>query len=87
MTVEEIKRISDKYNELDKLIYEYYIDRLKEKYDNATINRCQYKKWYFSKNWDNEICITYLNPSCEYDNIYFIYLTFEELEKYSEDKL
>lgn len=84
MTIQEIKQISDKYNELDKLIYEYFIDRLKEKYDNNAINRCQYKMWDFSKKWDNEICITYLNPSLEYD---VMYLTFEELEKYSEDKL
>lgn len=84
MTVQEIKQISDNYNELDKLIYNYFFDKITENYDIDNVKRCQYKIWNFSKKWDNEICITYLNPSLEYD---VMYLTFEELESYSKNIL
>ena len=77
MTVEEIKRISDKYNELDKLIYEYC--------ENLNITDFSYIiYWNFSNTFTNEIKIEYRN-NVGYNNSLFI--TFEELEKYSEDKL
>lgn len=77
MTVEEIKRISDKYNELDKLIYEYC--------ENLNITDFSYIiYWSFSTIYSNEIKVEYRN-NVGYNNSIFI--TFEELEKYSEDKL
>lgn len=77
MTVEEIKRISNKYNELDKLIYEYC--------ENLNITDFSYIiYWVFSTKYSNEIKVEYRNTA-GYNNSIFI--TFEELEKYSEDKL
>jgi hypothetical protein len=77
MTTEEIKRISDKYNELDKLIYEYC--------ENLNITDFSYIiYWVFSTIYSNEIKVEYRN-NVGYNNSIFI--TFEELEKYSEDKL
>lgn len=77
MTTEEIKRISNKYNELDKLIYEYC--------ENLNLNDFSYIiYWSFSTIYSNEIKIEYRN-NVGYNNSIFI--TFEELEKYSEDKL
>lgn len=77
MTVKEIKRISDKYNELDKLIYEYC--------ENLNITDFLYiVYWRFSTIYSNEIRVEYSNNKC-YNNSLII--TFEELEKYSEDKL
>jgi hypothetical protein len=77
MTVEEIKRISDKYNELDKLIYEYC--------ENLNITDFSYIiYWSFSTKYSNKIKVEYRN-NVGYNNSVFI--TFEELEKYSEDKL
>lgn len=77
MKTEEIKRISDKYNELDKLIYEYC--------ENLNITDFSYIiYWSFSTIYSNEIKVEYRN-NVGYNNSIFI--TFEELEKYSEDKL
>ena len=77
MTTEEIKRISDKYNELDKLIYEYC--------ENLNITDFSYIiYWVFSTKYSNEIKVEYRN-TIGYNNSIFI--TFEELEKYSENKL
>ena len=77
MTVEEIKRISNKYNELDKLIYEYC-----EKLNIQDFSYIIY--WCFSTVYSNEIKVEYRN-NVGYNNSVFI--TFEELEKYSENKL
>lgn len=77
MTVEEIKRISDKYNELDELIYEYC-----EKLNIIDFSYIIY--WNFSTIYSNEIKVEYRN-NADYNNSLFI--TFEELEKYSENKL
>ena len=77
MTTEEIKRISDKYNELDKLIYEYC-----EKLNITDFSYIIY--WNFSTMYSNEIKVEYRN-NVGYNNSLFI--TFEELEKYSKDKL
>lgn len=77
MTVEEIKRINDKYNKLDKLIYEYC--------KSLNITDFSYiAHWRFSTIYSNEIKIEYTNHE-GYNNSLII--TFEELEKYSEDKL
>lgn len=77
MTVEEIKRINDKYNELNKLIYEYC--------ENLNITDFSYiVYWRFSTIYSNEIKVEYTNNE-GYNSSLFI--TAEELEKYSEDKL
>lgn len=77
MTVEEIKRISDKYNELDKLIYEYC--------ENLNITDFSYIiYWSFSTVYSNEIKVEYRNHVGTNSSVF---ITFEELEKYSEDKL
>lgn len=77
MTAEEIKRISDKYNELNKLIHEYC--------ENLNITDFSYiVYWKFSTIYSNEIKIEYTNNE-GYNNSLII--TAEELENYSEDKL
>lgn len=77
MTTEEIKRISDKYNELDKLIYEYC-----ENLNIADFSYIIY--WSFSTKYSNEIKVEYRNNVGHNSSLF---ITFEELEKYSEDKL
>ena len=77
MTTEEIKRISDKYNELDKLVYEYC--------ENLNITDFSYIiYWSFSTVYSNEIKVEYRNNVGTNNSIF---ITFEELEKYSENKL
>ena len=77
MTVEEIKQISDKYNELNKLIYEYC-----EKLNITDFSYMVY--WRFSTIYFNKIKVEYTNHE-GYNNSLII--TFEELEKYYKNKV
>ena len=77
MTVKEIKQISDKYKELDKLIYKYC--------ENLNITDFSYiVYWRFSITYSNEIKVEYTNKEGYNNSLSF---TFEELEKYSENIL
>lgn len=84
MIVEEIKRIRDSYKSLDTLICEYFNYYIKENYDINSVPYYQFKSWKYGRVWDNDIVIYYNDSdleSCEMD------VTFEELEKYSENYL
>lgn len=84
MTVEEIKRIRDSYKSLDTLICEYFNYYIRENYGINSVPYYQFKSWKYGRVWDNEIVIYYNDSNhdfCEID------VTFEELEKYSENYL
>lgn len=82
MTVEEIKRIRDSYNTLDKLVCEYFNHYIGEKYGINNVLYYQFKSWASGALWDNDIAIYYTDPDLESQEMY---VTFEELEKYSEN--
>lgn len=84
MTVEEIKRIRDSYKSLDTLVCEYFNYYIKENYDINSVPYYQFKSWKYGRVWDNDIVIYYTNMT---SHICEIYVTFEELEKYSENYL
>lgn len=77
MTVQEIKQISDKYNELNKLIHEYC-----EKLNITDFSYIIYWRFLTGK-YSNEIKVEYRN-TMGYNSS--LSITFEELEKYYENK-
>lgn len=81
MTTEEIKRIRDSYKSLDTLVCEYFNYYIKENYDINSVLHYQFKSWKYGRVWDNDIVIYYTNPTSE---LCEMYVTFEELENYSE---
>lgn len=84
MTVEEIKRIRDSYNTLDKLVCEYFNHYISENYGINNVLYYQFKSWASGPLWDNDIVIYYTDLDLESREMY---VTFEELEKYSENYL
>lgn len=78
MTVDNIKNFREQHDKFRDLVVNYFEHEIQHK-DNWYLY--QFKSWKFGKTWDNEIIIYYTDPISE---ICEMYVTFEELENYSE---